>query len=82
MNADRFNPGTASKSWLREVDCTRMNTARPVELLWRVVLSLVVDPGHRARVTRTASAAASSNIDFKGHTLAQPARVLPALNQA
>ena len=59
-----------------------MNTARPVQLLWPVVLVLVVDPDHRARVTRTASAAASSNIDFKGHTLAQPARVLPALNQA
>ena len=82
MNADLFNPGTAQKNWLREVDFTRMNTARPVQLLWRVVRVLVVDPGHRTRVTRTDSAAASSNIDFKGHTLAQPARVLPALNQA
>ena len=59
-----------------------MNTARPVQLLWRVVLVLAIDPGHGTRVARTVLVAACTNIEFKGHTLAQPAQVPPALNQA
>ena len=60
-----------------------MNTARPVQLLWRIiVLVLAIDFGHGTRVARTVLVAACSNIEFKGHTLAQPAQVPPALNEA
>ena len=67
MNASRFNPGTASKRWLREVGCARMDTVRPVPLQWRVALVPAVDPGLGARVLRTLSCAARDNVGFQPH---------------
>ena len=64
MNASRFNPGTASKRWLRELGCARMDTVRPVPLQLHVALVLAVDPGLGARVTRTLSFVARGNVGF------------------